>query len=369
MSVERSAETVAAHDAATVAAYLRTVHASAIAAGVPGRIAVSERMPPGSKARYVSHSWPLDEIERAASACVRISSRTANAFVRVHLLDRVIDKTERGKEIDTRYVTHFAADVDVAGPGHLVDNLPETLDEALGIVDAALAPSLVVSSGGGIYPHLVLDPVVEIDSDEKRKHVKEIGRRFDAALKAHGRHVDSTCGDLARIVRPPGVTNHKRDRSPLPVTILRGTFAGAGTYTLEQLDEVLPPLPAPAPSKRRQRAASTTSESSTRDNDGDTPWSIFDARYSLADVLGADPRWQWEHVGEIKGDEAWRRAGSSSDYSLRRHPTTGAVVIWSSVVAERLGVEPGEALDLYGLALRLAGRDVATAGKTRGAAA
>jgi hypothetical protein len=367
VSAEREAERATVHDVATVAAYLRTVHASAIAAGVPAWLVVSEylprpeALPEGAPwSRYLSWSWRLDDVDSTADACVRISDRAANCYTRVHLVDRFIGgKLERGAGVDTRWVSHFAGDVDIAGPGHRVDNLPDSLDEAVAIVDATLAPSLIVSSGGGIYPHYILREVVEIIDDEVRERVRNVGRRLDDAMRLHGRHIDSTCLDMARIVRPAGVMNHKRDRDARPVTILRGNGYGAPTYTLDELDELLPPLPERAARQRhgRSNGARSTSTTRSREQQADSRWSIFDERYTLADVLDRDPLWKWEQTRDVRGEEAWVRVGSSSDYSLRRHPTTGAVKVWSSTLAARLGIEPGDAVDLWGLAMRLAGRE------------
>jgi hypothetical protein len=365
VAVVSDADVERQHDVRTVEAYLRTVHASAIAAGVPGRVVISEALPAERRGRYVSRSWPLDELDAAAEACVSASAEGANIYTRVHLIERDLGPYKRGGSNETRWLSHFAGDVDIAGPGHKLDNLPTTLGEAMQLVTATLPASLVVSSGGGIYPHWLVDPVVEVNDDETRRRVSAIGARLDAALASHGRYVDRTCRDLARVIRPPGVTNHKPGRDPRPVKVALGALLGAGVYSLDELDELLPPLPAsevrPRDRSGDRRASSTFTTGSTS-----APWQIFAERYSLGDVLGRDPLWQWEQVRDVAGEEAWRRVGSSSDYSLRRHPSTGAVVIWSEVVAHRLGVKSGEALDLYGLALRLAGRDPATAGKSRG---
>jgi len=53
---------------------------------------------------------------------------------------------------------------------------------------------------------------------------------------------------------------------------------------------------------------------------------------------------------------AWRRSGSSSAYSIKQ-TSNGVVIVWSATVAAELGIEPGSGVDLWGLAVRLAGRD------------
>jgi len=87
-----------------------------------------------------------------------------------------------------------------------------------------------------------------------------------------------------------------------------------------------------------------------------TPWALFAQRYTLADVLNGDTRHDWEQVADVGGMQAWRRVGSSSEYTLKQAPS-GAVIVWSSTLAAELDIDGGSALDLFGLACRLAGRN------------
>ena len=59
---------------------------------------------------------------------------------------------------------------------------------------------------------------------------------------------------------------------------------------------------------------------------------------------------------------AWRRRGSSSDYSIKQ-TQSGVIIVWSATVAAELGIEPGKGLDPWGFACRLAGRDATEAAK------
>jgi hypothetical protein len=196
---------MSAVDIATTEAFLRYVHEPAIVAGVDGRVVISARQPDGAPSRYLSISYPLDQLDEAAAGAHRISRSEMNGFCRVHLMERPLDRpTERGKSVDTRYVTHFAADVDIAGPGHKPAEgqiLPPDVDAAVALIDATLPPSAIILSGGGpasgLYPIWRLSEVVEAETDEDRRRIEVVGRRFDRALASHGYHVDPTVKSIS----------------------------------------------------------------------------------------------------------------------------------------------------------------------------
>lgn len=348
------------HAAATVTSWLTYVHQHAITANLPGVVNLAAPIirEGETRQRWKSRSYPLDELDAVGVAAVTASDAELNMYYRVHLLDAPVPTWERGGGALTRWVTHLAADVDIAGPGHKPPEgkvLP-THDQAVQLIDDTLPPSAIVSSGGGLYPIWRLIEPVEITEDTGRARFKNIGRRLDAALGSHGFHVDTTVLDLSRVIRPPGVNNSKPGRDVRPVTVLRGWLAGAGDVTLEQLDEMLPPLPVKPLKVRSAR---------TGPSNGEAPWEIFAARYDVADVLAADPVRQWEDVGTRGGMQAWRYVGSSSDYSIKQSPDTGVIIVWSSTIADVLGIDPGGGVDLWGLACKLAGLDPTDAAKNR----
>lgn len=353
-----------ADDAGTVEAFLSYVHEHAASARLPGRVVVSAKQPPGIKPRYKSRSYRLAELDEAAAACVRISTSELNAYVRVHLLGRDLAHTgERGESVDTAYVTHFAADVDIAGPGHKPaegQTLPPDQASALALVDATLAPSAVISSGGGLYPVWRLAEPYVCESDDDRRRIKLLGRRFDRALAGHGWHVDPTVSDLARVIRPAGVTNHKPGRDPRPVTVARGYLDGAGDYRLDDLERLLPPLPPPKPVTVKPPRNSSGSTASA-------PWTVLAERYDDDTLLAADPVDQWErvddqHDGTGHAVPAWRRVGSSADYSIKAG-SGGAFIVWSSTLAARLGIEPGGGVSRWQLLCHFLDLDPSTAAR------
>ena len=345
-------------DLNTTEAFLRYVHEHAIDAGIGGRVVISARQPEGAESRYLSISYPLDQLDEAADGAHRISRSEMNGYCRVHLMERDLDHPrQRGVGDDTRWITHFAADVDIAGPGHKPAEgqiLPPDVDTAVGLIDATLPPSAILSSGGGLYPIVRLCEVVEIVTDEDRERIKLLGRRLDAALNSHGYHVDPTVGDLARIIRPPGIVNHKPGRDPRPVTVLRGYCDGAGDYSLADLERLLPKLPEPATVKPRPKPTGTTTSTAS------APWEILAERYTIEDVLAADPHDRYERVKDQYDGTckvaAWRRVGSSADYSIKAG-SKGAYIVWSGTMAARLGIQPGGGISLWQLLCAFDGVD------------
>lgn len=345
-----------ADHAGTASWFLRYVHEHA--AGSAGRVVVSARQPPGEKPRYKSSAYPLDRLDDAGQACVAISANILNVYVRVHLISRDLrHRGERGDSASTTLVTHFAADVDIAGPGHKPaagQVLPPDLATAVDLIDKTLSPSCIISSGGGLYPIWRLLEPFTVATDDDRRRVSDLGRRLDRALASHGYHVDATCTDLARIIRPPGVTNHKPGRDPRPVTVLRGYTFGAGDYSLDQLERILPALPTPPPVKAKP---ARTGPGSTRT----APWEILDERYDVDDILAADPVEQWTRVADQADGSgqmvpAWLRVGSSADYSIKAG-SKGALIVWSSTLAGRLGIDPGGGVSRWQLLCHFAGVD------------
>ncbi len=340
-------------DGSEVATWLRWVHTPAIDAGVAGWVVLSSPTPNDT---WQSLSFNLAELDNAGRAAANGSDAGRNVYYRLALLGGPVERWRRGRGDEARWLTHLAADVDVAGPGHASDNLP-TLPEALALIDTTLPPSAIVASGGGVYAVWRFAEVVTLTNDDDRRRVRDLGNRLDAALAAHGFHVDGLVGDLARVIRPPGVANRKPKRDVRPVTVLRGWVDGAGDVTLTQLDDVLPPLPAKptrTPPKRTTGAAgSATSVVDT-----------FNARHTIAAVLAADGR-GWRYVRTSGHRDLWVDAASTSTHTLSHDTTTNRVSIMSSRLASELGVEAlRTTLDPYGLACRLAGRDPSDTGRT-----
>lgn len=341
-------------DADLTTAWLRYVYAPALDAGITGVAVLSTPTTHEGRKAWKSKCFQLDELDQAGQSAAQASDAGLNIYYRVHLLGAPVSPFKRGGGAATRWVTHITSDVDIAGPGHKPPagkKLP-TLEQAVELIDATMSPSAIVASGGGLYPVWRLARPFEITGPDDAERFKQVGRRLDAALGRFGYHVDATALDLARVIRPPGVDNRKPSRDVRPVTVLRHWDDGAGDVTLEQFEQTLPVV-----EPKRMRRLDPLSVT------GDAPWEIFAARYSITDVLAADPLHQWEDVGTRGGMPAWRYVGSSSDYSIKQAPDSGVVIVWSSTIADELGIEPGDGVDLWRLACSFAGVDPTQAAK------
>ena len=346
--------TADAYSAQTVTAWLRYVHSHAIDAQLNDAVVVLSAPTPDG---WHSSCYTLDELDDAGRKARDDSADSLNVYYRTTLLGERVEKFRRGASSLSKYATHYAADVDVLGVGHVSTELP-TLDEAVKLIDATLAPSAIIASGGGLYPVWRFTEPLLLDDDGVKRY-RDIGARLDAALGSHGYHVDATLKDMTRVIRPAGVMNNKPGRDARPVTVLRGHLDGAGDYTLDAIDAALPSslVAQRSPKASKQHTPQALTAPRIRlVGDELTPWALFAQRYTLADVLNGDTRHDWEQVADVGGMQAWRRVGSSSEYTLKQAPS-GAVIVWSSTLAAELDIDGGSALDLFGLACRLAGRN------------
>lgn len=106
------------------------------------------------------------------------------------------------------------SDEDHAGGQHSKKNLPPSPDAVLAYLrrlPVELTPSLIVDSGGGFYPWWLYREPRVLETDQDRAEAEDLVKRVQAYISeihAPGYDHDSTW-DLARVLRPPGVVNHK----------------------------------------------------------------------------------------------------------------------------------------------------------------
>lgn len=117
------------------------------------------------------------------------------------------------------------ADLDVQDEVHKKKGLPETIEDALGVIDEiALRPTFVVSSGHGIQALWVFGEPLMFDNDDEWREGADLAMWWNAYVRGrmalHGWTVDSTF-DLARVLRLPGTENLKNPDDIRPVELLR----------------------------------------------------------------------------------------------------------------------------------------------------
>ncbi len=173
-------------------------------------------------------TW-CSSLAAASTALVAASDRGENVYHAVALHDPDVALAEARKKGGkssirleaTRGCARSAivlggvwSDEDHAGGQHAKKNLPperETVLTYLRTLPDELTPSLVLDSGGGFYPWWFFREPYLLESDTSRAEAEELVRRVQRYIRevhAPGFDHDSTW-DLARVLRPPGVVNHK----------------------------------------------------------------------------------------------------------------------------------------------------------------
>lgn len=95
---------------------------------------------------------------------------------------------KRGGDEDVAVINCFAPDIDIRGPAHVEDALPETPEIAMKLLEGYPLPTLVVSSGYGLYPMWFFSEPIRIGDEQQREYVK-------AALTGFGNSIIRTFAD------------------------------------------------------------------------------------------------------------------------------------------------------------------------------
>jgi hypothetical protein len=154
----------------------------------------------------------------------------------------------RPKAAESAGLVALWAEIDIAGEGHESANLPDSVEQAMRVVEAMrLAPTLVVHSGGGLHCWWVLtEPWLVRDADgdpgAERDKMAALERDWVAAARYYGDRLGrwkvDPVHDLARLLRPAGTTNRKQSGNPRPVKIV--TYDPKVTYNPSDFEDALP---------------------------------------------------------------------------------------------------------------------------------
>lgn len=165
---------------------------------------------------------PVARVEDAAKYIVEQAEQDT-VYIGMGLRRPGLPAKQSGGRGDIVAIPGLWADLDIAGPGHAEKELPPTLDDALAVVDALpLKPSLVLHSGGGIYPLWLLKEPWTLETEAERIDAESTVKAWERVIHQEGvrrGYCFDTVGNLARILKPVGAINHKGE--PVPVTILR----------------------------------------------------------------------------------------------------------------------------------------------------
>jgi|CZKX01.1.fsa_nt_gi hypothetical protein len=180
------------------------------------------------------------------------SRRDLDVYVGVSLSPQDFGSDKRCPSDKAAGIVALWADLDVRDLVHTKQNLPPTIDDALGLVPPPFTASIVVHSGHGLQCWWLLKEPEIFESDEHRNKVKAIVERWARLLKlngaARGWTVDSVF-DLARVLRVPGTTKTKDAAAPKPVEIIATSDR---RYNLSDFEGYLDQVGVPDPAAERR---------------------------------------------------------------------------------------------------------------------
>lgn len=130
----------------------------------------------------------------------------------------------RGKVDDAAVIGALWADIDIAGDVHAGKPLPSSIDESRELLaKLPLRPSCLVDSGYGLHAYWLLKEPWVFDTPQERLRAAEIARGWHAAVcaaaAARGWFLENL-GDLTRVLRLPGTSNHNGAGEPVPVRVV-----------------------------------------------------------------------------------------------------------------------------------------------------
>jgi hypothetical protein len=167
--------------------------------------------------RWLRSEW-LDvsqtSLTRAAEIAATLSAQETVYFgVALQRPDCVPAAYHRSTNAGAYVVPGLWFDLDLAYGQHASSTLPMTDTEALDFLTSLPAPpSLIVHSGGGLYPLWLFKEPYRITTPAEHAVIKRLAEQFTHTVVMAGKQRGWTLdalGDLARVLRPPGSINYK----------------------------------------------------------------------------------------------------------------------------------------------------------------
>lgn len=147
---------------------------------------------------------------------------------------------KRGSNASAMAMAGLFHDMDVAGPGHKESALPGTVEEARQFIKSLpVQPTLIIESGGGLYPLWLFKEPWIFETDDEREQCRQFLKGWQIFInnkaKECGWKLDNTA-DLARVLRLPQTWNFKYD-PPRPV--LTGEYHPERRYNFSDFEPYL----------------------------------------------------------------------------------------------------------------------------------
>jgi hypothetical protein len=187
--------------------------------------------------------------ESAAKAAEEISGKE-NVYFAVCPLSSIPAKGAKGGQgrgtiENYGALTCLWADIDIVDMVHKKQNLPSSIEEAVGLLvdDLKVEPSIITHSGHGIQAYWLLKEPWVFKDEEDRAAAQGFTELWHLTIKyfaeKRGWTVDSVF-DLPRILRVPGTMNIKDPKNPKAVEFIEPVFVPSSgeinRYSLENLE-------------------------------------------------------------------------------------------------------------------------------------
>lgn len=163
--------------------------------------------------RHAHFQWIRDAV-RQAEAWER--QKPVGLYFRVTMLPPNGPKDGgRGTADDTHMLNFLWADLDYGTVGHKAPPsghpLPATEEDARKLINGMPEPTIMVHSGGGLYPIWVLAEPILI-TDDNRAGIEKLSERWQNTISRRAEELQlhyGNVGDLPRVLRLPGSINRK----------------------------------------------------------------------------------------------------------------------------------------------------------------
>lgn len=241
-------------------------------------------------------------------------------YLRTTTLKTVPKQYSRGADSDSKMLPGFAADMDIAGPGHKTERpLPTTPEQCWQIIarTGLPKPTLWVHSGGGLYPWWLLEEALDLTTPNALQWAQEMSTKLHDTIAAWAEHLGMFYGsgvkDMSRVLRVPGTVNRKPNTEPRLCQVMQPAdyeFYGID-WLKDKIEECWQLRPAPkAPEIPRPTAP-------VRTDDTLRPGDDFNNRAHWADILTPVGATYMYHRGHTM---YWRRPGETDH---KHSATTG----------------------------------------------
>ncbi len=189
------------------------------------------------------------QLAEMASDALRLSASGQNVYFGVGGTDAALGKYQRPKADGIRSIPALWCDIDIAGAGHLAQNLPPDVRGAEELLPPGLPPSVVVDSGHGQHAYWLLKEPWDIDGDKARAEAAGALRRLQGYARREaskrGWTVDATV-DLPRVLCCPDTMNYKLPPQPALCRVIRSSASRYNLSDFEALPEPVTPAPVAA---------------------------------------------------------------------------------------------------------------------------